>query len=62
MRKYNFKKNKNIYYLFYPFFNLSSLIYDEWEKLQTKGEGEGLNQGQNHQIVQVGSLSHALSV
>lgn len=58
MRKYNFKKNKNIYYLFYPFFNLSSLIYDEWEKL----EGEGLNQDQKHQIVQVGPLSHALSV
>lgn len=35
-----------------------------WEKLQTKGEGEGegLNQDQNHQIVQVGPLSHALSV
>lgn len=29
---------------------------------QTKGEGEGLNQGQKHQIVQVGPLSHALSV
>lgn len=35
-----------------------------WEKLQTKGEGEGegLNQDQNHQIVQVGPLSQALSV
>lgn len=35
-----------------------------WEKLQTKGdgEGEGPNQDQKHQIVQVGPLSHALSV
>lgn len=31
-------------------------------KPQTKGEGEGLNQDQKHQIVQVGPLSHALSV
>lgn len=59
MRKYNFKKIKIYIICFILFF---SFVFDEWEKLQTKGEGEGLNQGQKHQIVQVGPLSHALSV